>query len=66
MNNNIQIGLPGMTFLVLLVLKLTGYIEWSWLLVTLPLWFWIPLIITMIFIVGLLEIIRGFIDNRKK
>lgn len=32
------IGLPGLTFLVLLVLKLTGNITWSWWWVTCPLW----------------------------
>jgi phosphoglycerol transferase MdoB-like AlkP superfamily enzyme len=32
------IGLAGATFLVFLVLKLTGYITWSWWWVTAPLW----------------------------
>ena len=35
------IGLPGVLFLVFLVLKLTGNIDWSWWWVTSPLW--IPL-----------------------
>jgi uncharacterized membrane protein len=30
--------LPGLIFLVFLVLKLTGYIDWSWWWVTAPLW----------------------------
>jgi hypothetical protein len=29
---------PGLLFIVLLVLKLTGYIAWSWWLITAPLW----------------------------
>lgn len=33
-----QIGLPGLVFIVFLVLKLTGYIAWSWWWVTSPLW----------------------------
>lgn len=33
------IGLTGALFLVFLTLKLTGYIDWSWWLVTAPLWF---------------------------
>jgi hypothetical protein len=32
------VGLSGALFLVFLVLKLTGYIDWSWFYVTLPLW----------------------------
>lgn len=32
------IGLCGATFLVFLVLKLTGHIAWSWWWVTAPLW----------------------------
>jgi hypothetical protein len=32
------IGLFGATFLVFLVLKLTGYITWSWWWITAPLW----------------------------
>ena len=32
------IGLFGMTFIVFLVLKLTGHITWSWWWVTAPLW----------------------------
>ena len=32
------IGLVGATFLVFLVLKLTGNIAWSWWWVTAPLW----------------------------
>lgn len=32
------IGLGGALFLVLLALKLTGYITWSWWWITAPLW----------------------------
>ena len=32
------IGLTGATFLVFLVLKLTGTIDWSWWWVTAPIW----------------------------
>lgn len=32
------IGLGGAVFLVFLVLKLTGHIDWSWWWVTAPLW----------------------------
>ena len=32
------IGLFGMMFIVFLILKLTGYIAWSWWWITAPLW----------------------------
>ena len=32
------ISLAGATFLVFMVLKLTGYIDWSWWWITAPLW----------------------------
>ena len=32
------IGLPGILFIVFLVLKLTGNIDWSWWWVTSPIW----------------------------
>lgn len=33
-----QIGLIGLVFIVLLVLKLTQVVDWSWWIITLPLW----------------------------
>lgn len=50
------IGLAGILFIVFLVLKLTGNIDWSWWWVTSPLW--IPLGLAFsIFIVVLLVVI---------
>lgn len=43
-----QISLPVLLTIIFMVLKLTGYIAWSWWLVTLPLWLPIP-IVTLIF-----------------
>lgn len=37
-SNQGSVSLMGITFLIFLVLKLTGLINWSWWLVTLPLW----------------------------
>ena len=37
-NTTSQISLLIALFIILLVLKLTGYITWSWWLVTAPLW----------------------------
>lgn len=42
------IGICGATFIVFLVLKLTGVIDWSWWWVTAPLW--IPFIVTLLFL----------------
>ena len=43
------IGLDTILFAVFLILKLTGYIDWSWWWVTAPLW--IPLAICLVVIV---------------
>ena len=59
-NTTSQISLLIALFIILLVLKLTGYITWSWWLVTAPLWlvpalfFVIIAIILCLGIVGLL------------
>lgn len=46
------IGFAGAFFLVLLVLKLTGHLSWSWWWVTAPLW--IPFLIGVLIVVGML------------
>jgi len=43
------VGLPGLVFIVFLILKLCGVIAWSWWWVTAPLW--IPLALGLIFLV---------------
>ena len=43
------IGFSGILFVVFLILKLTGCIDWSWWWVTAPLW--IPFAIVAIFLV---------------
>jgi hypothetical protein len=55
------IGLPGVLFIVFLVLKLTGNIDWSWWWVTSPIWIpvlaAVAILITLIFVfVGMLMI----------
>jgi hypothetical protein len=37
-NTSGGVGLGGLVFVVFLVLKLTGHIDWSWWWVTAPLW----------------------------
>jgi hypothetical protein len=37
-NSNSGLSLPGVLFIIFLILKLTGNIDWSWWWVTSPLW----------------------------
>ena len=53
------IGLDIILFVVFLILKLTGDIDWSWWWVTSPLW--IPIAIVVAFVI-LGIIIRGIIE----
>lgn len=41
------VGFSGLLFLVFLVLKLTGVIDWSWWLVTSPLWITAALVVVI-------------------
>jgi hypothetical protein len=63
------IGLTGVLFVVFLVLKLTGNIDWSWWWVTSPLWIPIALLgsifIVVVFIIILLLIFGFNIDDLK-
>lgn len=55
------IGLAGILFVVFLVLKLTGHIDWSWWWVTSPLWLLVTIIIAvLLLIVGIGELIKFF------
>ena len=42
------LGFGTVLFLVFLVLKLTGHIDWSWWWVTAPLW--IPVLLVLVFV----------------
>ena len=53
------IGLDIILFVVFLILKLTGDIDWSWWWVTSPLW--IPIAIVVVFLI-LGTIITGIIE----
>lgn len=59
-NSNGYGGLLGLVFIVFLVLKLCGVIDWSWWWVTAPLW--IPLSISLVvfvicsLLIGVIEI----------
>jgi membrane protein YdbS with pleckstrin-like domain len=57
------IGLVGALFLVFLVLKLTGFISWSWWRVTAPLWISACVAIIMLIVV-LAVVITGTARSR--
>lgn len=48
MENNNGLSFSAIVFIVLLTLKLSNVIDWSWWLITLPLWWWIPLILLIV------------------
>ena len=56
---NSSVGLSGLVFIVFLVLKLIGQIDWSWWWITSPLW--IP-VIGAILIGIIMVILREIVD----
>jgi len=52
-NSSSGLGLGVILFLIFMVLKLTGYITWSWWYVTLPLWGPLSLVLVIMGIVAL-------------
>ena len=58
MSNNVSgggVGLGGVLFIVFLILKLTGHIDWSWWWVTAPLWIPIGLAIVFLIVISMLN-----------
>jgi len=51
------VGFFGLMFLILMTLKLTNYIDWSWWWVTAPLWGGVAIILLIILIVIIVNII---------
>lgn len=51
------IGLFSATFLVFLVLKLTGYIDWSWWWITAPLWGIVVLFVAIVLVFFLVSLV---------
>jgi hypothetical protein len=54
-SSNGGIGFLGLMFLIFMTLKLTGFIDWSWWWVTLPLWGGFALLIIVLVIIALLK-----------
>ena len=60
-NNSSGIGILGILLIIFIVLKLLNVINWSWLVVFIPLWISLGM-----FIVGLLIIIAMYLINENK
>lgn len=60
-NSSSSIGILGVLLIIFIVLKLLNVINWSWLIVLIPLW-----ISLGIFIVELLLIIAMYLINKSK
>lgn len=59
------VGFFGLLFVVFLVLKLTKVIDWSWLWVTSPIWFWLAVALVL-FLCGVILLSIGKRKNRRK
>lgn len=64
-NNTSGFGIGMVLFIVFLVLKLTGTIDWSWWWVTSPLWIPFAAAAVILGIVGVIAIIIEYINVRK-
>jgi hypothetical protein len=58
-NIRVSYSLTTPLFLILLVLKLTGYINWSWFWVTSPLWIPLAMVILVLGIVVLIAFLAN-------
>ena len=61
-NTSSGMGIGMVLFIVFLILKLTGVINWSWWWVTSPLWIPFAAAIAIVGIVGVIAIIIGKFD----
>lgn len=53
------IGFTGLLTIVFIVLKLTGYIAWSWWWVLSPIWISVVLVVVIFIVLILLSILRN-------
>ena len=63
MESNNGLSLSAVVFIVLLTLKLSDVIDWSWWLITLPLWWMLPMIFLVI-IFALIIVLFEQIGNK--
>ncbi len=60
------IGLLGAVFLIFLILKLTGHIDWSWWWVTAPLWGTTALVVLVIVLALGVGLLTGWLRQRRQ
>ncbi len=58
------VGFGGALFITFLILKLTGYIDWSWLWVTAPLWIPFAFLVSIFLFIGLIALIAIIVSER--
>lgn len=58
-NSTSGIGFFGLLSIVFITLKLTGYINWSWWLVLLPIWGWVAFVVVVAVIAFLFVALSG-------
>lgn len=63
-NSNTGLSLTSIIFLIFLILKLTGNIDWSWWWVTSPLW--IPICILIVIFVSIMIICLLYVAHTGK
>lgn len=59
------IGFCGLLTITFIVLKLTGFIDWSWWWVLAPLWIPIGLVLGVLIVAGLVALVLTLSVNRK-
>ena len=69
-DSNGGIGFRGMLCIAFIVLKLTGYVAWSWWWVLSPIWipiaFWVTFFVIAFLFLGTLGIIQSFLGSKTK
>ena len=54
-SSNGGVGFIGLLTIVFITLKLTGYIDWSWVWVTSPIWITTLIIFAVVFLLAIFE-----------
>lgn len=59
------IGFFGLLGVAFIVLKLTGFIDWSWWWVTAPLWGGFAVFLAIVACIGIWAIVSTWLENRR-
>lgn len=58
-------GFVGALTIVFIVLKLTGYIDWTWIWVLSPIWISASIVGAFLLLLLMVALLIAFLDNRK-